>query len=82
MAWFQLKAFKRLCSGVCLGRVVFGESAPEKAITTAIEFTRLADMCSVTGMESLIAEHIKAIILANPAPENNMFEKWRPPDTM
>jgi hypothetical protein len=30
-------------------------------------------------MESLIAKHT---ILANPALENNMFEKWRPPDTM
>jgi hypothetical protein len=65
------QSFQMLVQWVCLGRVVFGGSAPEEAITTAIEFTRLADMCGVTGMESLIAEHIKAIILANPAPENN-----------
>jgi hypothetical protein len=68
-----------LVQWVCLGRIVFGVSAPEEAITTAIEFTRLADMCSVTGMESLIAEHIKAIILANPAPKN--VEIGRIPDT-
>lgn len=75
------QSFQMLVQWVCLGRVVFGGSAPEEAITTAIEFTRLADMCGVTGMESLIAEHIKAIIPANPAPENDMFEKWRTPDT-
>jgi hypothetical protein len=75
------QSFQMLVQWVCLGRVVFGESAPEEAITTAIEFTRLADMCGVAGMESLIAEHIKAIILANPAPKNSMFEKWRTPDT-
>ena len=59
---------------------MFGEPKPEKAITMAIEFARLADMCGVTGMESLTAERIKAIILANPAPEG---PKWleRAPDT-
>ena len=60
---------------------MFGESVPEDAITMAIEFARLADMCRITGMESLIAEHIKAITLANPAPEDIHFEKWRAPDT-
>jgi hypothetical protein len=38
-------------------------------------------MCGVTGMESLMAEHIKAIILANPAPECSDFRNWRDPDT-
>jgi len=75
------QTFQMLVQWVCLGRIVLGESPPEKAITTAIEFTRLADMCGVTGMESLIAEHIKTIILDNPAPENTTFEKRRIPDT-
>jgi hypothetical protein len=52
-----------------LGRVLFNESTPTENITAAIEFVRLADMCDVTRMETLMAEHIKAIILANPAPE-------------
>jgi hypothetical protein len=30
---------------------------------------RIADMCSVTGIESMTAERIKAIIIANPAPK-------------
>jgi hypothetical protein len=58
---------------VCLDRVVFRGCAPDVAITMAIEFARLADMCRITGMESLMAEHIKAIILANPALEDS---KW------
>lgn len=60
---------------------MFGESAPDVAITKAIEFARLADMCHITGMESLMAEHIKTIILANPAPKDSTFGMWRPPDT-
>jgi hypothetical protein len=61
-----------------LGRVIFNEPTPTECITAAIEFVRLADMCEVTGMENLIAEHIKAIILANPAPE---IEGIRDPNT-
>lgn len=58
---------------MCLGRVVFRGCVLDVAITTAIEFARLADMCRITGMESLMAEYIKAIILANPALED---EEW------
>jgi hypothetical protein len=52
---------------------VFRGCVLDVAITTAIEFARLADMCRITGMESLMAEYIKAIILANPALED---EEW------
>jgi len=38
-------------------------------------------MCKVTGMETPMAEHIKAIILANPTPENTHFDQGRDPDT-
>ena len=48
-----------------LGRVVLGDLIPEEAITAVIEFLRLADMCSVIGMERQMVEHIKAIILKN-----------------
>jgi hypothetical protein len=64
-----------------LGRVVCSESTPEERITATIEFVRLADLCEVTGMETLMAEHIKAIILANPPPENTEFGHGRDPDT-
>jgi hypothetical protein len=46
------------------GRVMFGELTPEEAITATIEFVRFADMCGVTGIEHLMAERIKAIIIA------------------
>jgi hypothetical protein len=45
---------------------------PEEAITASIEFVRIADMFEVTGMEALMAERIKAIILAN-HPVQTMF---------
>jgi hypothetical protein len=64
-----------------LGRVLFNESTPAECISATIEFVRLADMCEVTGMETLMAEHIKAIILANPAPEKNGIVQGRDPDT-
>jgi hypothetical protein len=35
----------------------------------------------ITGMETLMTDHIKAIILANQAPENSQFEQNRDPDT-
>jgi hypothetical protein len=74
-------SFQMLVQLICLGRVVFTDSEPGDAIDLGIEFARLADMCHITGMESFIAEHIKAVILANPAPQDGKFEQWRAPDT-
>jgi len=62
------RSFELLVQWLYLGRVIFGELKPEEAITATIEFVRFADMCGVTGMETLMAERIKAIIIANPAP--------------
>jgi hypothetical protein len=64
-----------------LGRVLFSESTPKECITTTIEFVRLADMYGVTGIETQMAEYIKAIIMANPAPKASKFEQDRDPDT-
>ncbi len=66
-----------LIQWVCLGQVMFRESALEKATTMAIKFARLVDIYGITGIESLIAEHIKAIILVNPAPVNKQFDRQR-----
>jgi len=71
-----------LVQWVCLGRVVFGEYTPDVSITTAIEFARLADMCCVTGMESPMAELIKAIILVNLALGDWKWDKQRAPETL
>jgi hypothetical protein len=60
------QSFQMLVQWVCLGRVVFGKSPLMETIAAVIEFVRIADMCSVIGMESLMAEHIKATIIANP----------------
>lgn len=60
-------SFLMLVQWLTSGRVNFGEMEPEKAITCTIEFVRIADMYKVTGMETLMAERIKAIILAHRA---------------
>ncbi|RDL37304.1 Uncharacterized protein BP5553_04737 [Venustampulla echinocandica] len=73
------RSFEMLVQWLYLGRVLFSESSPAECITATIEFVRLADMCGVYGMETLMAEHIKAIILANPAPEHIVL--GRDPDT-
>ena len=61
------RSFELLVQWIYLGRVIFGKLEPAEAISATIEFARIADMCAVTGMESLMAERIKAIIIANPA---------------
>lgn len=71
------KSLQMLVQWVCLGRVQFGSSTHEEAIGAAIEFARLADMCGIVGMESLMAEKIKSSILAAPA-ETNAFGKPLP----
>ena len=75
------RSLQMLVRWMCLSQVVFRECAPDVSITTAVEFARLADTYRVTGMESLMAERIKAIILANPAPEDPEWPGWRAPDT-
>jgi hypothetical protein len=65
------RSFEMLVQWLYLGRVVFGELNPAEAITATIEFARIADMCAVAGMESLMAERIKAIIIANPARDDD-----------
>jgi hypothetical protein len=61
------RSFKLLVQWLYLGRVIFSASTPEDSVSATLEFVRFADMCGVTGMESQMAEHIKAIIVANPA---------------
>jgi hypothetical protein len=62
------QSFELLIQWLYLGRVIFGDLAPEDAITATISFVRIADMCGVTGMEHLMANRIKAIILHKPSP--------------
>ena len=62
----SIRSFELLVQWLYLGRVIFGRLTPKETITAAIEFVRFADMCGVTDMETLMAERIKAIIIANP----------------
>ncbi|PMD64396.1 uncharacterized protein K444DRAFT_660499 [Hyaloscypha bicolor E] len=66
----SIRSFQLLVQWLYLGRVIFGELVPEEAITATIEFVRIADMCQVTGMEALMAERIKGIIMAQRATKN------------
>jgi hypothetical protein len=72
------QGFELLVQWLYLGRVIFGELIPEEAITATIEFVRFAGMCGITGMETLMAKRIKAIIIANPSPP---LKGTRDPDT-
>lgn len=67
------QSFQFLVQWLTLGRVVFGEIEPVEAISCTIEFVRIADMCGVTGMENLMAERLKDIILA-PTPRPSGFD--------
>jgi hypothetical protein len=60
------RSFELLVQWMYIGRVIFDELPPEEAVTTTIEFVRLTDMCKVTGIESLMAERIKALIVKKP----------------
>lgn len=62
----SVEAFEMLAQWLCIGRIVFKELAPEESITSAIELSRFADMCGITGVERQVAAHIRDIILANP----------------
>jgi hypothetical protein len=74
------RSFGMLVQWLYIGRIRFSEPTPTESITAIMEFVRLADMCEVTGMETQMAELIKNIILANPAPEDRSIAEGRHPD--
>lgn len=61
------QSFEMLVQWLHQGRVTFPPLKPEEQITLALEFVRLSDMCEVTGMDAVIAGHIKNIILESPS---------------
>jgi len=58
---------------VCYNRIVFDDSPLVELIAVLIEFARLVDMFGFTGLESLMVEHIRQIILANKFARNSVF---------
>ncbi|PWY79708.1 hypothetical protein BO70DRAFT_353422 [Aspergillus heteromorphus CBS 117.55] len=59
------RSFESLIEWMYLDRIQPPTSDPRTEISTAIEFARLADMCQVKGLESVLAERIKTILVEN-----------------
>ncbi|KAL2836691.1 hypothetical protein BJX68DRAFT_34389 [Aspergillus pseudodeflectus] len=59
------RSFRLFLQWLYLGRVILGKESPTDWISAMIEFARLADMLSISNVESQIIEHIRATILDN-----------------
>ncbi|CRL30973.1 BTB/POZ fold [Penicillium camemberti] len=76
----SVRSFEALIQWIYLRKVQFDSKGPEDQISATIELVRLADMCSITGMETQMAQYIKDILVANPDPRcDDLF--LRPIDT-
>ena len=67
------RSFEMLLQWVYTNRIIFDNLSPAEAITASIEFSRLADICGIADVESLMADHIKQIILSNKSTEKSVF---------
>jgi hypothetical protein len=70
----SIRSFELLIQWMYVGQVIVAKVTPSEQIETLVEFARLADFCQVQGVEELLAERIKAVILAHPAPKNRWSE--------
>lgn len=66
----SVRSFNMILQWLYTGRVLFGKLAPKEFITTIIEFSRLADMLQVTGMEEHMSSLAKIVIVKNLAPRD------------
>lgn len=64
-----------------LAKVAFPELKHEDEITLALEFVRLADMVEVSGIESLVTEHIKSIMVKRHNKLNTFTNTYEDPGT-
>jgi hypothetical protein len=65
----SVASFETLVQWLYRGAVTFPNGLTiTHEITKIIEFVRLADMCDVTGMEEIMAEHIKMLLRKPPPP--------------
>ncbi len=72
----SLRSFGLLVQWMYLGQVGFGDLSPSESIGAAIEFSRIADMYGVTGMEETMASHIKSLVKTCPyPPKTYQFDK-------
>ena len=68
------QSFELLIQWMYLGQVIFGDMDPGDQVTAAIEFSRMADLCGITGMEDLMAEHVRTTILASSPPYSYLLQ--------
>lgn len=73
------QSVEALIQWLYLRMVIFDIEDPGDQVSAAIELVRLADMCSISGMEPQMARYIKKVLVANPNPQSNHF--WRHVDT-
>ncbi|TVY31909.1 hypothetical protein LSUB1_G008860 [Lachnellula subtilissima] len=74
---WSLLSFDILVQWIYLGKLIFPSMKPEEEITVALNSIRLADMVEIAGIENVIVEHIKNIILENPAPPKKAWPHGR-----
>lgn len=67
------RSFEMLAQWVCQNRIVIGDLPPAEMIAASIEFARLADMAGLTGVESMMVEHIRQVILARRPAQDSVF---------
>jgi len=61
----SVRSFETLLQYLFLGNIVQKSELIPEEVDHIIEFTRLADMCRVTGMEKNMADRLRAIIVAH-----------------
>lgn len=66
----SIHSFKRLLQWLYRGEVKFDSGSAQDKISGIIEFSRLADMFNIRGMESTMGHHIKQLLISH-AVEND-----------
>lgn len=57
------RSLEMLVQWLYVGKIVCDKATSEETIAAILQFVRIADMCRVSGMEELMAERIKAMIV-------------------
>lgn len=70
----SVQSFELLVQWMYIGQVILDDLGPFESVAAALAFSRIADMLGVTGMESQMAEHIKALINGSSAPYDYGFD--------
>lgn len=65
------ECFQMLIQWIHQGRVIFPPLKGTDQITLAVGFVKLCAVCEITGVEAIIAEHIKALLLKSPGGGQN-----------